>query len=202
MQGLVASSNPSNSRAMIEYQKKQEVYKIGDKLPVGKRVEIAKIMSDRVILDNGGRYESLLLYDEKIMARQAKAKPAPRRPRQGGEKVIDRRGEESITKMASDYRKQLISNPTSLADVIKVSVAKDADGSVVGYKIRPGKHRKQFVELGLQSGDIVTEINGISLDNPTRALEVYRLLREAQEASFAIKRGDEDVSIIVGLGDG
>ncbi len=198
LQGVVASSKPANSRAMIEYQKKQEVYKIGDKLPVGKRVELAKILSDRVILDNGGRYESLLLYDESAIARQAKG-AAPKKSGRG-DKVIDRRGEERITKMAGDYRKQLLSDPTSLADVIKVSVAKGSDGEVMGYRIRPGKHRKQFSDLGLKSGDIVTEINGITLDNPARALEVYRLLREAQEASFAIKRGDEDVSIIVSLG--
>ena len=200
LQGVVASSNSANSRAMIEHQKKQEVYKIGDKLPVGKRVELAKILSDRVILDNGGRYESLLLYDESAIARQAKG--AAQKKSSRGDKVIDRRGEDRITQMAGDYRKQLLSDPTSLADVIKVSVAKGPDGEVMGYRIRPGKHREQFSELGLRSGDIVTEINGITLDNPARALEVYRLLREAQEASFAIKRGNEDVSIIVNLGDG
>jgi general secretion pathway protein C len=205
LQGVVTASNPVNSRAMIEYQKKQDLYQIGDALPVGKRVTLAKVLSDRVILDNAGRYESLLLYDEgKVLQPRSSARSTiSQRPAAGpgSEKVMDRRGDETITKMASEYRRQLISNPTSLADVINVSVAKDPDGSVIGYKVRPGRHREQFTQFGLKNGDVVTQINGIELNNPTRALEVYRLLREAQEATFSVRRGQEEISIIVGLDD-
>lgn len=203
LNGIVASTNPKSSRAMIEYQRNEEQYKIGDKLPVGNHAVIAKILSDRVIIDNGGRYESLLLYDEKNNQRVASVASA-RSPvssrTAAGKKNIDKRGNEELTKMAAEYRQQLMSNPTSLADVIKVSVAKDKEGNVVGYKIRPGKHRQQFTDFGFRSGDIVTAINGIELNNPTKALEVYRLMRDADEATFSFKRNDEDMSVTVSIG--
>ena len=82
---------------------------------------------------------------------------------------------------------------------IKVSVAKGDDGAVIGYKIRPGRNQKEFTDFGFQSDDIVTAINGVELNNPTKALEVYRMLREAKDATFSVKRGDEDLTLIVGL---
>ncbi len=203
LQGVAVAEDPANSRAMIEHKNKQDLYIIGDKLPVGPRVELAKILSDRVILDNGGRYESLLLYDENAIrqSKRSRGSKSRRKPELDRENVVDQRNNSEITDMATQYRKQLLSNPTSLAEVIKVSVAKDADGTVIGYRVRPGKDRRQFQQFGFQAGDIVTQINGIELNNPTKALEVYRLMREAQEATFEVKRGDEELTFMVSLGE-
>lgn len=200
--GLIAASDQRNSLAIIEYQRNQMPYKVGDKLPGSQRVTLAKVLYDRVILDNGGRYEKLMLYDDE---RQSVAQSYPRAVNQvpsgvdADAQVQDRRQDSDITSLVSGYRRQLLSNPTSLAEVIKVSVSKAPDGSIEGYRIRPGRDREQFMQLGLQPNDIVTDINGIELNNPTKALEVYRLLREAKEATFGIKRGGQQLSIIVAL---
>ncbi len=205
LQGLIQTHDPKNALAVISHQNKQAQYKIGDKVPGGARVILAKVLHDRAILDNAGRFEALLLYDEEAMrqaaSRAAKTPQKKKAASKGGSDVIDWREDNKKTKMAADYRRQLLENPVSLADVIRVSVAKDKDGSVIGYKIRPGKHREQFTQFGFKPNDIVTSINGIELNNPSKALEVYRLLREAKDANFSVKRGDEDLTMIVGLGD-
>jgi general secretion pathway protein C len=201
LRGVAMADDQAIARAMIESGSKQENYKVGEKVKVSGNVTLAKVLADRVILDNAGRLEALFLYEQNKSAMSAKAsvRPSPKQSKQ--ESVIDRRGDDSITKMAGDYKRQLLENPTSLADVIRVSISKNAEGEINGYKIRPGKHRKQFTEFGFKSGDVVTAINGVELVDPTKALEVYRMLREATEASFSVKREDEDLTLIVGLGE-
>ena len=195
-----AEDDPADGFASIEHQGKSELYKVGDKVPGGRDVQLAKVLTDRVILDNRGSYEALLLWDEN---QRVKPTATPEQRDKGGRKqVLDQRSNSEISAMASKYRKQLLSNPMSLADVIKVSVAKDGEGNIIGYRIRPGRHRKQFSQFGLKSGDIVTAVNGTALDDPAQAMQLYGQLKTATEASFDVKRGNEDLTLIINLSDG
>ena len=204
--GVIVAEEGAESHAVIEHQSESELYKVGDKLPGGRDVTLAWVLTDRAILDNSGVRESLFLYEEEEEKPVAPASRKPqsrsadsKREREPVTKVLDQRNNERLSEMANDYRQQLLENPMSLADVIKVSVAKDAEGSVIGYRIRPGRDRQQFAEFGLKSGDIVTSINGLPLDDPAKAMELYGQLREAKEASFVVKRGSEEINLIVGL---
>lgn len=187
--------------AVIEHASKADLYRVGDTLPGGRDVKLQRVLVDRVIIDNRGNLESLLLYEESEESAQAAraVRTRQRQTQRGDARVLDQRDNPRLTQMANQYRQQLMSNPMSLADVIKVSIAKDASGDVIGYSIRPGRDRQQFAAFGLQSGDIVTAVNGVSLDDPARAMELYSQLRTATEASFSIKRGSENLNVIVGL---
>ena len=68
LQGVVASDVEEAARAIIEHQKAQQQYAVGDKLPVSGQVKLAKILADRVVLDNGGKYELLLLFDKESLS--------------------------------------------------------------------------------------------------------------------------------------
>ncbi|CNJ23566.1 general secretion pathway protein GspC [Yersinia mollaretii] len=58
--GILNSTTPENSIAIIEQNKRQHSYTQGEALPEKKAVVI-KIFADRVILDQQGYYKSLLL---------------------------------------------------------------------------------------------------------------------------------------------
>lgn len=192
--GVVYSSEPSEGLAVIVYQNKQEQYEVGDKLPVG-RVSLVKVLTDHVIIDNGGQYESLWLFEEQ--SKQAGKRSAVQRTARP--KVTDMRGDADVDNLAQDYRQRLYKNPTSLAEAIRVSPAQKA-GKMIGYRVSPGKDRKQFAQFGFKNGDIVTGINGIVLDDPAQALEVYKIMRSAQQASFTVDRNGNPVEIVVSLG--
>ena len=51
-------------------------------------------------------------------------------------------------------------------------------------------------------GDLVTGVNGISLNDPANTLQLYQTMRTATEAVFELKRNDEPLTISVNLGDG
>ena len=194
LQGLVFSDSKEHGRAMIEHQGEQAQYAVDDKLPLSRRVTVAKIMSDRVVLNNSGKYELLVLFDGQDVgvAAMASAPAVEKKPK----KVV--RGDKQLTEMAESYRDRLYSNPQSLAEVVKISAMR-VDGRLQGYRVSPGKDKDQFTALGFESNDIVTAVNGIELDDPGKAMELYRVMRSATEASFSVRRGEEDLILSVGL---
>ena len=104
--------------------------------------------------------------------------------------------------MAGKYRQQLMKNPASLADVIRVSMNTDKDtGQLNGYRVRPGRHREAFTEFGFKPNDVVTAINGVELNDPAKTMEVYKMLRQAKEANFNVMRDGQTVTVMVSLDD-
>jgi general secretion pathway protein C len=199
LQGIVASTVSEEARAIIESKNKQEQYAVGDELPVGRGVKVAKILTDRVVIDNKGTYELLLLFDESSLA-VPKREPA-RAPATAGAVTarMDRRGDQDITELAQTYRQRLYTNPQSLAQIVSISPHRE-DGQLKGYKVRPGRDREQFEALGFKANDIVTGVNGITLTDPGKPLELYRVMRTASEASFEVERDGRQLNLVVGLG--
>ena len=204
LEGVVTASSQQNALAFIVYKGKQAQYYTGDKLPVGSRVKLVKVLADHVILDNGGRYESLWLYDKKKNSGSVGTAAAPKKKSISASKkplkMADKRTDKRATALAKDYRQRLYKNPRSLAEVLRIVPAKE-NGQLIGYKVSPGKDRSQFQQLGFEPGDVVTSINGISLDEPSKALEIYKLMRSARQADFSINRGGASMDIVVSLED-
>ncbi|MDZ7784487.1 MAG: type II secretion system protein GspC [Halioglobus sp.] len=196
LRGIVASTEDGLGHAIIEYRARQEVYAVEDKLPVPGRVRLAKVMPRQVILDNGGTYERLELYEESDLA----AARGPLQPPASAadERRIDKRNEREVTALATSYRSRLYENPQSLAEVVNVSAVR-RDGSLLGYRVVPGRDQAQFEALGFQPGDLVTSVNGISLDSPANTMRLYNAMRSAGEVVFELQRGDRQLSLAVGL---
>jgi general secretion pathway protein C len=62
------------------------------------------------------------------------------------------------------------------------------DGKLKGYRIYPGPNREQFGALGLRPGDLVTEINGVTLNNPAQGMEVFRTLGDTSQITVTVER--------------
>lgn len=195
LQGVANSAEPRYGRAIIEYQGRQEQYGIDDKLPVPGRVTLAKVLPDRVVLNNSGKYELLLLFNEDESSGPLVAAPAAR-PESAARQQVKRNTQ--VADLAESYRERLYSDPQSLAEVVKISAVR-VDGSLQGYRVSAGRDKEQFEALGFQANDVVTAVNGIELNDPGKAMELYRVMRSATEASFSIRRGEEDVTLSVGL---
>jgi general secretion pathway protein C len=69
------------------------------------------------------------------------------------------------------------------------------NGQLKGYRIYPGRNREQFVGLGLQPGDLVTEINGMTLNNPAQAMEMFRSLADTTQVTVSIEREGQTQSL-------
>ena len=196
LMGVVISDVEAAGRAIIAHRNDQELFAVGDDLPGGSQVQLAQVLPGRVIINNAGHYESLWLYEDEIARGVAVDRPqrvvtaltavvAPP-PQTGAVPAVGRTPE---PKRASGPI-AIATGSETLADFIKFTPV-HADGRVLGYRIAPGRAPRLFHEFGLKKNDVITGVNGISLDDPTKALKVYRQIQSAKSANFELMRDGE-----------
>lgn len=67
-------------------------------------------------------------------------------------------------------------------------------GRTEGFVVRMVQPRSLLAILGIQKGDILRQINGVELDSPEKALQIFQQLREARNISIALQRGGSNLS--------
>ena len=199
LRGIVASTEDGLGYAIIENANQQAIYMVEDKLPVRGNVVLAKVMPRQVVLDNGGTYELLVLFEESTFSTAEPMSAQTAAP--AVSENIDKRGDDQATRLAQSYRQRLYQNPQSLAEVVNVSAVRE-NGALLGYRVSPGKDQEQFAQLGFKMGDVVTSVNGVSLDNPTNTMVLFNDMRSAKEAVFELKRDGQALTLSVNLDDG
>lgn len=189
LSGVFASKNPKIARAIIaDSTGREDSYAIGDEIPGGAKLH--QIMSDQVILEYRGRYETLKLPIVSVSTadRGASRKRPPARPRRSSRAAttqLPTTGETSA--LLKQYRDALMNDPQKVMGLIRAQPYQK-DGKLYGYRIRPGKDRQLLRKFGLRSGDVVTVVNGIPMNNPIKALEVLRDLSTATQVTVEVER--------------
>ena len=173
LNGTVASAIPRYSVAIIsDGGKDQEVYVIGD--AVGNNATLHAVYPDRVVLNEKGVLTNLKLPRE--------FKDAP---------VSNVRRETTTTRQDMDDSQSIQSvvtqNLTRLTDVIRPTPYR-VGGEQVGFRVYPGRDRKQFAALGLKPGDIITDIDGQTLSDASQAMQIFQSLGAAEEVTVTLDR--------------
>lgn len=57
-----------------------------------------------------------------------------------------------------------------------------------GFQIRMIQPNSLIAQLGLRQGDILREVNGLALDSPEKALQIFGQLRQAKQISIGLER--------------
>lgn len=182
--GVLASSDPVAARAIIADSKgNEEAYAINASLP-GNAV-LREIYVDRVILEYRGRMETLRLPKEE----QANVEVSPDPVSAAPGRALQQAGTADNAALLREYRDALINNPQSLMNLVNASPVIEKDsGQLKGYRIRPGKDKELLGRFGLKSGDVVTGVNGVALNNPIKALEIMRDLSTATSVTLEVER--------------
>ena len=193
LKGIFASKLDGESRALIASGRSEEkAYAVGDEITRG--TDIYEIYADRVILDRGGRLETLRLEKDKAATQSAAStRAASASSRTGGDV---RRVETSQALL--NIRETLLADPSKASQYLRVQPAYNA-GQLRGYRIYPGRNRSLFNEAGLRPGDLVTELNGTRLDDPSQALQMLGTLSQATSLSVVILRGGQPQTLSLSL---
>jgi len=202
----VYSSEEAFATAMIEHNRKQEVYRIGSSLPGASGLKLYRVLADRVIMSRNGKYETLYIEDfdgstptsnTQFIPRTSNAKISePETPAETPEtdrNVVDLTNNAQVTAQLLELR-QSMDDPDALSDVVSMSPVSDDQG-FQGFKLAPGKNRRLFGAMGLRRNDVVTEVNGISMTDASSALTVLDQLQTAEEINLTVKRGEREVLI-------
>jgi general secretion pathway protein C len=83
-----------------------------------------------------------------------------------------------------------------LADVIRPTPY-FVNGQQQGYRVYPGRNRAQFNALGLRPGDLIKDIDGQALNDPTQAMQIFQSLGEADQVSVTVERNGQPQVIVL-----
>lgn len=199
--GVYAAENEQKASAILqENTGNQSVVFVGEALPGGYGT-LKQVFADRVVIDRGGRLETLRMEDLTAQLGDLSGGAALDAGEPKTEaRVIDKRRDAQVTQSLQEIRGKLQADPTSLTDVLSIEPAYDkGTKQLQGYRIGPGKDRKLFGRFGLQRNDLITAINGVTLDDPTRALSLINDLNDAKELTVTLQRGGQPLDIQLSL---
>jgi general secretion pathway protein C len=69
------------------------------------------------------------------------------------------------------------------------------NGKTDGFEVKMLRPNTLFTALGLQLGDVIKQVNGLPLDSPEKALQIFQQLREAQHIVIAVVRDNTPMSL-------
>jgi general secretion pathway protein C len=178
--GTIAESDPTRGYAIIgETAAAAKVYAVGKTITGGTKLQ--SVYPDRAIIDRGGKLEALLLPKQF----------------QGGGPSGQQAGLEGVStgrSFGERLRQLAAQNPGAVTDILRPQPV-FANGQQRGYRVYPGRNRKQFSRLGLMPGDLVTAVNGTPLDDPNRGMEILQSMNSATEIAVTVERNGQSTQI-------
>ena len=200
--GTVASKDPNLARAAVANRSGSEhqLVQVGDALEKHPQAEVVAIHPGRIVLQNGARREELSLADEKKSlealnhdaktkrairgVKTAQARPSPRvttAPRV--RTAPNRRKVDQLQKLAelANQNKQsgnLLSNAKLLP--------KFKDKDMIGVELSSIESESFLGKLGLKDGDLISEVNGVVIDNPKAGQQVLNVLTQNQKLTAVV----------------
>jgi general secretion pathway protein C len=174
LKGILSSEGDPNGEAIISTNRGEDRnYRVGQTIEGADGATLHSVYSDRVLLNRSGRLETLRLPKE-LTASAAGLMMAPPLP-------------QAAQSPSGSLREVISENATRLTDVVRIAPHVQ-EGQVVGFRVNPGRDRATFERLGLLPGDVVTDINGTVLDDPSQGLQVFQSLGEATQANVTVLR--------------
>lgn len=201
LRGVVASSDPKSASAIIaDPAGKEDFFRVGDELPGG--AVLNEVHPQHIILSRGGRFETLAL----PQGLQIGTAPMPSAGMQNPPPVMPD-APVMNTDVAPDagialqqLRGQFLQDPQALAALLQGEPFRQG-GRFVGYRVRPGQDAALFAKFGLQSGDVITALNGVSVVNPQGRLELMRTIGSASQVTVDLLRNGAQQSISIPIGE-
>lgn len=162
-------SSGSDPYAIVQEKKEQDAFLIGDTL--FSKAKLVQIYNDRVEIDHNGNRESLFLED------------LPTGRSSGDSSGGD---EDSFTVDEDELDAALDNLPLLLQQARAVPYFKD--GKAIGLRLFAIRKDSIFEKVGLKNGDILKEINGNSLADPSQALKLFEQLKDDREVNVKLER--------------
>ena len=75
---------------------------------------------------------------------------------------------------------------------MRASQKLDDAGNSLGYSVEPGSKPELFEEVGLQSGDVIVEVNGLALSEPDNGAGALKSLTSGEAVTVKLLRGGQE----------
>ncbi len=182
--GTVAAGE--DSLALIEIDRNLEIYHLNDELPGGGIIE--EITRNLVKIRNRDKSLTtlMLLQDEQPgTTSTAAAQNSSAGGGSGGDEIKQiGEGQWVVPRETAEKTRANLAVEMRLAQL----QPRITDGKTDGFMIRRLRRNSILTKLGLQRGDVIMQVNNMTLDSPETALQIFQQLREARQISVGIER--------------
>jgi general secretion pathway protein C len=169
----------------------QKVYWTGETIENAGSTTLHSVFRDRVLLERGGRLETLR-YPEPEATPQLNSR-IPARSRQTNTLPQD-------LSTAAQVADAVTQTAAILGQHMTIAMHSE-NGQMVGFRVQPIGDGQVFSQLGLEPGDILTEVNGTQLNSLRNSSQVIQALGEAAQATVTIRRNGADQAMVLNVGD-
>jgi general secretion pathway protein C len=199
--GTVASADPEVARAAIEDtdQRKRLVVRVGDRIK--DKATVLRIERRRVVLAENDARRELALDDETPEARTTRRTPSRRTARANrrdgrGARARLRQLDQDKFAVPKSSLEDTLRDPSNLFQQARI-LPKFEDGQMLGMQVSAIKSGSLLEEVGLQNGDIISELNGIAIDSPQATSELMQELSgDARSFNVVVQGADGEPRVI------
>jgi general secretion pathway protein C len=177
--GTILSAKPADVRAVIaDARGQQRVYVLGDAISDGGT--LVEIQRDYVVLSRNGQRE-ILEFSWNAVAQllervtQAARNADPETPDGDYPEVL---------------RNAMLTHPELLLQMVGATPVMDGE-RFSGYRVMQPEDPAFLESLGLEPGDMLTAVNGVSLNTPDYGAGLLDALSGTGRLTFTVRRGNE-----------
>lgn len=182
LRGVYAVEDPKKGYAIISNgSRPEEMVVVGGKLPGN--IKLDSVYPDRVIISRSGKLETL-----KLPATKSTGVRYTPPKRNAGRS----RGPQATS--LAGFRKELMSNPSKLAELVNAAPARE-NGKFVGYRITTLKQHPILSQIDIQSGDIITQINGVKISSPAQGMKALQKLSRDNSVQLTLNRSGQTIEV-------
>jgi len=187
--GTVVGPTPNLSFGIIMNvaRREEQVYRIGDQVDPG--IVVVDIQRDSVRLKRGGAELVLRLFDQGTPEGGAPLPPGAAPPGRAG--MMGDSGQTRFTLDRGMVEESL--SPENLPRLLTQArlLPNFRAGQTDGFRVFAIQPDSLFAKIGLQNGDVLHQINDVSLENPTQFLSMFESLRSQSHITVDLVRGTE-----------
>lgn len=188
--GTLVSDRPEWSMATIKMHGSSKLVRIGVSLE--DRAEIVEIAARYIILLEGQKRKVVKLWDEK--SKEEPKGKGPRRPF----RPVTSKGRSDFSKGVKkvgphEYNIDRGMLEENLQDLTKLGmqariIPNYVDGKYHGFRMVGIRPNSLYRAIGLNSGDLVTRVNGNDIDTPNKAIQLFEELRKSPTIALDVER--------------
>jgi general secretion pathway protein C len=168
--GTFASSDPALSRATLQDREKNDTLVVGVGDQIKNTALVTRIERRRVVLMENGAPRELTIEEPTQGPGSIQRASAPRAPTRSARPA--RRAAVSVPR---EQVQEAVRNPADLLSQARI-LPKYEEGQMVGLQVNGIKPGSVLEEVGLEDGDVITQVNGIAITSPEESARVLQEL--------------------------
>jgi len=180
----LGATGPSLATIKERGYSQADIYRVGDSIIGVDQALVHRIEPKRVILNNAGRKECLEL--------------APPKQASSPLMVSTTGGSEPSSEISGN----IVLEEKYVSDELGAGFEKiltkgrliphNKNGQMVGFKLIGVKSKSLFKKMGLKNGDIITQVNDISMKQPDQGFALYQAFQDERDIRVSLLRNDQE----------